>query len=115
MPVAVDRARRLAACARRASTIITVASAISATNALEQHRAVADRAGSAISRAICFDVVPEQTRPWKPEQAPHAMVTKRNGKSAPVGPGAHARSLNAGCWISKPPKKMPTTPAASAR
>ncbi len=51
------------------------------------------------SFATCFEVVPEQTRPWKPEQAPQAMVTKRKGKSVPVMPPA-SQDVNAGCWIS---------------
>ena len=28
----------------------------------------------------CFDVVPDDTRPWKPLIAPHAIVTNRIGK-----------------------------------
>ena len=97
-PLAVDRARRLAR-GRRGATIMTVASAISATKRLEQHRAVADRLAVRSRCAICFDVVPEQTRPWKPEHAPQAIVTKRNGKSAPVGPADVRKPLNAGCSI----------------
>ncbi len=30
-------------------------------------------------RATCLEVVPEDTSPWKPEIAPHAMVMNRNG------------------------------------
>ncbi len=48
------------------------------------------------SRSTCFEVVPEQTSPWKPEHAPHAMVTKRKGKSEPVSPGT-VQPLKAGC------------------
>ena len=44
--------------------------------------------------SICFEVVPEQTRPWNPEHAPHAIVTNRNGNSWPVEPPA-SQALNA--------------------
>ena len=67
--------------------------------AFGEHRAVADRLACATRASICFEVVPEQTRPWKPEHAPHAMVTKRKGKSEPVS-RRHVQPLNAGCWIS---------------
>ena len=41
-------------------------------------------------RSSCFEVVPLETRPWKPEIAPQAMVMKMIGKSggAPE-PGAY--------------------------
>ena len=35
------------------------------------------------SLSTIFDVVPDATMAWKPEMAPHAMVMKRNGNSAP--------------------------------
>ena len=41
------------------------------------------------------------------------MVTKRKGSSEPVGPGA-VQVLKAGCATANPPKKIPTTPTASA-
>jgi hypothetical protein len=36
-----------------------------------------------VSLSIIFDVVPVETSAWKPEIAPHAIVMKTNGKSAP--------------------------------
>ena len=57
-----------------------------------------------------FDVVPEQTSPWKPEQAPHAMVTKRNGKRASPFPDSQA--TKAGYSTGIPPKSRPTRPTA---
>ena len=60
--------------------------------------------------AICFDVVPEQTRPWNPLHAPHAIVTKRAGK-IPAVPRSGA-SVVIGCRISWSPKKIPITPSA---
>jgi hypothetical protein len=67
-----------------------------------------------VSRAICLEVVPEQTRPWNPEQAPQAMVTNRKGNSIPKVPGPDQPRKEA-CLTSKCPKKIPTTPMASAR
>jgi hypothetical protein len=55
------------------------------------------------SFSISFGVVPEAMSAWKPERAPHAIVTKRNGKSEPLttGPASPpANSLNAGTVIS---------------
>ena len=44
---------------------------------------------ASVSLLSCFDVVPEPTRPWKPEIAPHAMVTNSRGKRG----GADAGTL----------------------
>ena len=44
----------------------------------------------------CFEVVPDATRPWKPEIAPQAMVMNRNGTIGGA-PGGHSRT--AGAWI----------------
>ena len=55
------------------------------------------------SFSTSFGVVPEEISAWKPESAPHAMVTNRNGNSGPdtTGPSARpANSLNAGTAIS---------------
>lgn len=35
---------------------------------------------ASVSHLSCLEEVPEETRQWKPEMAPQAMVTKRNGK-----------------------------------
>ncbi len=45
-----------------------------------QHRTVADELALR-SLSSCLELVPELTREWKPEIAPHATVTKRTGKS----------------------------------
>ena len=42
------------------------------------------------SEASCLAVVPDATSEWKPEQAPHAIVMKRNGKSGRATPFASA-------------------------
>lgn len=36
---------------------------------------------------ISFGVVPEETRAWKPDRAPQAMVMKRKGKREPAKTG----------------------------
>ncbi len=36
---------------------------------------------------MSFGVVPEAMREWKPDSAPHAIVMKRNGNSAPAKTG----------------------------
>ncbi len=40
------------------------------------------------SFSIALGVNPEETAPWKPDKAPHAMVMNRNGNRLPenVGP-----------------------------
>ena len=38
------------------------------------------------SLSSCLEVVPDATSAWKPEQAPHATVTKRSGKRYIVAP-----------------------------
>ena len=55
------------------------------------------------SFSISFGVVPEAIRAWNPDSAPQAMVTNRNGNSAPgkTGPLSRlANSLKAGTEIS---------------
>ena len=49
------------------------------------------------SLSICLLVVPEPTKPWKPDTAPQAMVMNRKGNhdSAPLGLGTKA-----GAWTS---------------
>src|SRR2546421_5227851 len=39
------------------------------------------------SRAIIFGVVPDATREWNPEIAPHAIVMNANGNSLPANTG----------------------------
>ena len=34
---------------------------------------------ASVAFSTCFDVVPDETRPWKPEMAPQAMVMNRKG------------------------------------
>ena len=53
-------------------------------------------ARASVMHSTCFEVVPDETRPWNPEIAPHAIVMKRNGNSggAPGGLG-----FTAGAWI----------------
>ena len=43
------------------------------------------------SLSSCFEVVPEATSAWKPEQAPQATVTKSSGKSVFEPPPAAGR------------------------
>ncbi len=55
------------------------------------------------SFSTSFGVVPDAMSAWKPDSAPHAMVTKRNGNNAPdtTGPVSPlANSLIAGTVIS---------------
>ncbi len=65
-----------------------------------------------LSLSTIFGVVPVPMRPWKPEIAPHAMVMKTNGKSAPgmIGPPPPVNWLNAGACSSG---LTTTTPRAS--
>ena len=60
-------------------------------------------------------VVPEAIRAWKPDSAPHAMVTNRNGNSEPVKAGPSVRlanSLTAGVVISGRTTTMATASSA---
>jgi len=49
-------------------------------------------------RLICLDVVPEETRPWKPLMAPQAMVTNKRGniEGAPSPLGRKAGASTTG-------------------
>ena len=51
-----------------------------------------------LSRSTIFDVVPVDTRAWKPEMAPQAMVMNTNGNSGPgiTGPPPPMYCENAG-------------------
>ena len=85
--VAVDGARRQAleaASARRSSPSPARSAPRSPRPAWRRSRSGA--CGTPARPAS--SVVPEHTRPWNPEQAPQAMVTKRKGKSEPVMPPA---------------------------
>ena len=83
-----QQASKTTTSARSTTTRSRSASAITATKPSSNIAAVADGLAVWLSRSICFDVVPEQTSPWKPEHAPQAMVTNRNGKQQhPFGPG----------------------------
>jgi hypothetical protein len=67
------------------------------------------------SFSMSFGVVPEEMRAWKPERAPQAMVTKRNGNSAPEKTGPFSRlanSLKAGTLISGRTTMMATASMA---
>ena len=59
-----------------------------ADQALDQHRAVADRADVASPCRSSSGVVPDETSAWNPEIAPHMMQMKTNGKigAGEVGP-----------------------------
>jgi hypothetical protein len=46
------------------------------------------------SFSTSFGEVPEEIIAWKPERAPHAIVTKRKGNSAPVNTGPSVREAN---------------------
>src|SRR5438132_51517 len=51
------------------------------------------------SRLTIFGVVPDDTRAWKPETAPHMMQMNTNGKTPPqgnVGPPLRKTGLTAG-------------------
>ena len=69
------------------------------------------------SRSICFDVVPDATRLWKPEMAPHAMVMNSAGNRKPLvatllSPTSAVNPVNAGMsrfetWPVMPAPTMP--------
>ena len=69
-----------------------------ADEALDQHRAVADRPDVATRWSIIFGVVPDAISAWKPEIAPQAIVMNTNGKSVPgmIGPPPPANCVTAG-------------------
>ena len=58
----------------------------------------------------CFDVVPELTRPWKPEIAPQAMVTNSSGMIGGV-PGGRSGLIGGATMVgpamSTAPYRMP--------
>jgi hypothetical protein len=57
-----------------------------------------------------FGVVPEATRAWNPEIAPHAILMKQNGKIVPPnsGPVPFAKTVTAGSLSSGRTHAMPT-------
>ena len=64
-----------------------------------------------LSFSMSLGVVPEETRAWKPERAPHAMVMKRKGKSDPAKAGpvpVLANSVTAGICATGRAMRMPT-------
>ena len=69
---------------------------------------------ASLSFSICLEVVPELTRPWNPETAPQAMVTKSSGNHPFPDPSAvSATARNAGtsmggCTIIRPTIKAPS-------
>src|ERR1039458_9411398 len=65
---------------------------------------------ASVSLSSILDVVPEDTSEWKPEMAPQAMVTKRNGNSLPLmmGPPPWMNWVNAGKRKSGWTMKTPT-------
>ncbi len=59
----------------------------------------------------CLDVVPDETRLWKPEMAPQAMVMNRKGTTLGEPSGT---SLTNGATIRFPPTAIPTRMTNSA-
>ena len=62
----------------------------------------------------CLELVPDATSAWKPEHAPHATVTKRNGKSMsvmPLRPTAE-KPVKASMWSVGCATKIPMKPSA---
>ena len=66
------------------------------------------------SLSSCFALVPDATSAWKPEHAPHATVTKRNGNRRSVAPllptaekPANASVVSAGCATNTPRNPRP--------
>ena len=49
---------------------------------------------ASVSLSSCLELVPEETIPWKPEMAPHAIVTNSSGTRLGVSSGT--LSLSAG-------------------
>ena len=50
---------------------------------------------ASVSRLSCLEVVPDATRPWKPEMAPQAMVTNSRGISDGVPTGSASLTMGA--------------------
>ena len=69
-----------------------------------------------ISRSLftSFGVVPDDTKAWKPEIAPQAMVINKNGNIEPAntGPVPSINCVNAGSFISGIAKIIPTAKPA---
>ncbi len=55
----------------------------------------------------CFEVVPEPTKLWNPDIAPHEMVTIKKGH---IGGAPVAVSCNVGAIIVRPKAKTPMYP-----
>ena len=57
-------------------------------------------------QATCLEVVPDETRPWNPEMAPHAIVMNRKGimGGAPSGEGSITGATIVGCSTRRPPE-----------
>ena len=72
-----------------------------------EHSAIANRKHILFIEMV-LEEVPEETRLWKPETAPQAMVTKRMGKR---GLFATVKPLKAGILMVGLPTRIPTTPA----
>ena len=66
---------------------------------------------ASVSLSIILGVVPLDTREWKPEMEPQAMVTNRKGKSLPLmmGPPPCTNWVKAGNWIWGWTMSTPTT------
>ena len=62
-----------------------------------------------LSFSTCFDAVSDETSEWKPDTAPHAIVTKRIGNIEPID---DVNPVNAGSSIFGFDTKIPTTAAA---
>jgi hypothetical protein len=65
--------------------------------------------------SIIFGVVPEDTRAWNPEIAPHMMVMKTNGNTFPgtMGPPPATNSVTGGICRAGLAAMVPTTSAAT--
>jgi hypothetical protein len=68
-----------------------------------------------LSFSMSLGVVPEETRAWKPERAPQAMVMKRKGKRFPANAGpvpSLAKWVTAGICTEGMATRMPSASRA---
>ena len=76
---------------------------------------------ASLSWSSCLDVVPEATRLWKPEIAPHAMVMNSAGNRKPVvatllSPFTAVKPVNAGMsrLVAAPVTPAPMMPTSAS-
>ena len=69
---------------------------------------------ASVSLSSILGVVPDDTSEWKPEMAPQAIVTNRNGNSLPlmIGPPPPTNCVKAGKRMSGCTTKTPTISTA---